>query len=276
MDKLNRRSWLALASLCLATLPAVAQSDANADTILQRSRDRVDGNDIYSQTQLIMIDDRGGKRVRELLYLQKDDGRDEKLTLYFTAPGDVKGVGFQSATYDERAGKADDQWIYLPAFRQVRRIASADKRGSFMGSEYAYIDLEKLRVSDYTQKVVGEEAVLGRPCWVVERLPVNPSVIDRTGYHKTVVWVDRDSDVVLKQTYYDVKNVLFKIMTVKKLERIQNIWTVMHSDMEDHVTHKTSSLVFSDVRYNVGLSDGLFQQTILQTGVTRGNLPALR
>lgn len=281
----NLRRRLLLATLSLSALlpAALAQpKPPDADAILQRSRERADGSDIYAETQLLLLDGRGGKRVRELVYLQKDYGRDEKLTLYFTAPADVKGVGFQSTTYDEHAGRDDDQWIYLPAFRQVRRIASTDKRGSFMGSEYAYIDLEKLRLGDYTQRVTGEQEVLGRRCWVVERLPVNDSVIARTGYHKTVVWVDAATDVVLKQTYYDAKNVLFKTMTVQRLEKIQDIWTVMQSDMEDHVTHKTSSLVFSNVRYNVALPDSLFQQSILPTGpiglngVSRGTVSALR
>jgi outer membrane lipoprotein-sorting protein len=276
------RKTAALAALtmallpCLVVLPACAQGVPDADKILQRSRDRADGNDVYAQTQLVLIDDRGGQRVRQLTYLQKDHAEGEKLTLYFNEPADVRGVGFMSVTHDEKLGKDDDQWLYLPAYRQVRRIASSDKRGSFMGSEYAYIDLEKLRVTDYTQKVTGEDKVLERPCWVIERTPTGEQVIGRTGYHTTSVWVDKDSGVVLKQTYFDIKGQLFKTMTVKALERIQGIWTVMQSDMENHLTRKTSRLVFSDVRYDTGLPDVLFQQTILQIGVSRANLPALR
>jgi hypothetical protein len=70
--------------------------------------------------------------------------------------------------------------------------------------------------------------------------------------------------------------VLFKTMTVQRVEKIQDIWTVMHSDMTDHVTGKTSSLVFSNVRYSVSLPDALFQQSVLQTGVSRGIVSALR
>ncbi|HSC79087.1 MAG TPA: outer membrane lipoprotein-sorting protein [Chitinolyticbacter sp.] len=270
-----------LAACALALMLALGGGGAQAappdvNKILLDSRARDDGKDVYSEVKLVLTDEKGNTRVRDLLYLQKDYGGDEKLLLYFTAPTDVNGVGFQSVTYDEKLGKDDDQWIYLPAYRQVRRIASVDKRGSFMGSEFAYIDLEKLRVGDYTQKLTGEETVLGRPCWMIERTPVNEDVINRTGYYKTVVWVDKDTDVVLKQTYYDVRGILFKQMTVKKLEKIQNIWTVMHSDMQDLVSRKQSSLVFANVRYNVGLSDNLFRQSILKTGVTSANLPALR
>lgn len=249
---------------------------ANPDVneLLQQVRNRPDGSDIYSDLKLVMTDGQGGQRERDLYYLQKDQGADEKLTLYFLNPSEVKGVGFQSITYSEAAHKDDDQWLYLPAFRQVRRIAANDKRGSFMGSEYAYIDMEKLRVTDYQQQFIGETTLDGRPCWIVERTPINDEVIGRTGYYKTVLWIDKDRKLVLKQTYYDARGLMFKQMTVKRVEQVQNIWTVMHSDMEDLTNQKVSSLIFSNVRYDVGLQDNLFQQSILKSGVRSGNLPS--
>ncbi|WP_165742368.1 outer membrane lipoprotein-sorting protein [Candidatus Thiosymbion oneisti] len=131
----------------------------------------------------------------------------------------MRGVAFQSINYDEDTGTEDDQWMYLPAFRQVRRIATTDKRGSFMGSEFSYYDLDKLRVHDYRQRLTGEEKVLGRRCWVIERIPKGERIIAKTGYHKTRVWVDKEVHVVLRQTYYDAKDVLFKELKVKKLSR---------------------------------------------------------
>lgn len=275
-----RKTLLTAALLAGAGIAAAAgtapPAAPNADTLMRAVRARNDGRDVYSDVKLVLVDERGGRRVRELRYLQKDYGADEKLTLYFTTPNDVRGVGFQSFTYDERAGRSDDQWIYLPAFRQVRRIASADKRGSFMGSEFSYIDLEKLRVTDYRQRTTGEATVLGRACWIVERTPINDEVIARTGYHKTVVWVDKATNVVLKQTYYDAKGILFKQMDVARVEQVGGIWTVMQSDMHDRLSNKRSSLVFSNVRYDVGLADKLFAQSILKTGVSDADLPAVR
>jgi outer membrane lipoprotein-sorting protein len=247
-----------------------------ADDILARVRNRADGRDIYSDTKLILTDDKGNKRERALIYLQKDYGQDERMTLYFTHPGDIRGVAFQSVNYDESSHKEDDQWIYLPAFRQVRRIASADKRGSFMGSEYAYVDLDRLRVTDYSQTLEGEASVLSRPCYVIARIPVSEKVVRKTGYHKTRLWIDKETSIVLKQTYYDDKGMLFKEMNVRRMEQIDSIWTVMESDMRDHITHKSSTLIFSNVRYNVGLSDALFKQEVLKQGVHVGNLPRLR
>ncbi len=269
-----RRGLFALLLAALGSVAAAAQ--LSADQILEKSRDRLNGNEVYSEVKLILFESDKSTRERKLIYLQKDYGKEEKLTLYFTGPADVKGVGLQSNVFDEASGKDDEQWIYLPAFRQIRRIASGDKRGAFMGSQFAYIDLDKLRVKDYRQTIIGEEKAAGKDCYVIERLPVSDSVIDKTGYYKVRVWVDKETFVVLRQTYYNAAGVLFKEMNVKRVEKIQNLWTVMDSVMDDHVNRRSSQIVFDNVHYNTGLNDALFQQAILKTGVNSGNLPAFR
>lgn len=270
-----RMKQLAGLGLLLFT-SAVGAATLTADQILEKVRNRPDGSDIYADAKLIITESGGSARTRDLLFLEKDYGKDEKLTLYFTGPADVKGVALQSVNYDEAAAKEDDQWMYLPAFRQVRRIAATDKRGSFMGSQFSYIDLDKLRVTDYKQKLTGEEKVDGRNCYVIERLPVSESVSNRTGYHKVQIWVDQETFVVVKQNFYDARGVHFKEFIAKKLEKIQNVWTVMHSEMRDLVSQRSSALIFSNVRYDAGLGDALFQQNIMKTGVNSGNLPAPR
>lgn len=267
----------ALFALAFAASGACASGAfPNADKLISESRNRDDGKDVYTEATLVLIDDRGRVRNREMRYLQRDNGNDEQLTMIFTAPADVKGVGFQNVTYDEKKNEPDGQWLYLPAFRQIRRIAAADKRGSFMGSEFGYIDLEKPRVSDYTQKVTGEAAVIGRPCWQVERVARNAEVTARTGYNKTIVCIDKESKVVLKQTYFDAKGIEFKHMNVAKFEKIQNIWTIMEMEMYDRLTKKRSKLVFRNVSYNTGLGDKFFNQSILRTGISDADLPQIR
>ncbi len=270
MKKRYLACWLLLGvgTHALASLP-------NADEIMQKVRNRPDGKDIACDMKLVMNDDQGSQRERDVIYLQKDFGDDEKLTLYFTGPTEVKGVGFLNFAYSEAKKQDDDQWIYLPAFRQVRRIASSDKRGSFMGSEYAYIDIEKVRIGDYTQKVLREDTLNGRPVWVIERTPKNDTIINKTGYYKSVVWVDKERDLILQQTYSDAKGIEFKKLEVKKVEQVDSIWTVMQSDMINLSKNKRSSLIYSNVHYNVNLDDKFFQQSILKTGVKRGNVPAL-
>jgi len=256
-----------------ASIACTAVADPDADSVLKAVRDRPDGKDIYSETRLFLLEPGGQARERDLIYLQKDYPGEDRLTLYFKSPSDVKGVGFQSANYDESAGKDDEQWLYFPAFRQVRRIAAGDKRGSFMGSEFAYIDLDKLRVTDYRQTVTGSENVNGRDCWVIERIPVSDDIITKTGYDKTVVWVDKERNLVLRQSYYNSAGVLFKMMDATRVEQIQGIWTVLESTMTDRLSGKKSTLQFNNVHYDVGLDDSMFQQRILQAGVHESDLP---
>ena len=262
--------------LLLFFATAVNAVEYTADEILSKVRNRADGADNYAKASLVLKEKNGSTRTRNLLFLQKDYGKDDKLTLNFTEPADVKGVVLQSINYDESLAKEDDQWMYLPAFRQVRRIAATDKRGSFMGSQFSYIDLDKLRITDYQQKLIGQEKINERDCYVIERTPASLEVINRTGYHKVNVWVDKESFLVLKQVYFDAKGIPFKEFMAKKTEIIQNIWTVTHSEMRDLINSRTSDLMFSDVSYDVGLDDSLFQQNIMKTGVKNGNLPKIR
>ena len=264
------------ASLFMASATAAGAATLSADQILDKVRNRADGSDIYSEVKMVLTESNGSTRTRDLIFLEKDYGKDEKLTLYFTGPADVKSVALQAVNYDEAVDKEDEQWMYLPAFRQVRRISATDKRGSFMGSQFAYIDLDRLRVTDYTQKLEGEEKVMERDCYVIERIPGSEKIINKTGYYKTRVWVDKERFIVLKQTYFDARGVQFKQMTAKKLEKIQDIWTVTQSEMQDFVNQRSSTLIFNNSRYNTGLGDQLFQQNIMKTGVNSGNLPALR
>ncbi len=266
---------LGLLSMGLRTSPLPA-NPPSADQILEQVRNRDDGTDIYSEVRMVLVESNGSTRTRDLLFLEKDFGKNEKTTIYFTAPADVKGVALQSVNYDESSDQEDDQWMYLPAMRQTRRIAANDKRGSFMGSQYAYIDLDKLRVRDFTQVVQGEETLQGRPCHVIERKPVGDKIITKTGYHRTCLWVDKERLLVLKQTYFDARGVQFKELIIKRVEKIQGIWSVMESEMKDLVNRRSSSLIFSNVRYSVGLAQSLFQPSIMKTGISHGNLPPLR
>ncbi len=273
MEQILLKTVLMLGLIVGISHPAFALS---ADEILTKSRDRFDGNDIYADVQLVLTDESGRRRVRDLYYLQKDAEDNDKLTLYFTGPSDVRGVVFQSVNYNETKHQDDDQWLYLPAFRQSRRIATADKRGAFMGSDFSYIDMDKLRITDYTQVFLDTEKVNGRLCDRIERKPSSEVILKKTGYQKTIIWVDQESRVVLKQDYYDITGVLFKTMTVKKMEKIQNIWSVMQADMTNFAQKRSSSLIFTNVQYNVGLQDHLFSQTIMKTGVSRETIPGLR
>ena len=239
----------------------------NPEDILTRVRDRYDGNDYISNVVLRITDKTGKTRERHMYMLQKDMENIENVMLLFNWPADVRGVGFMMTTYQEASGKPDDQWMYFPAFRKIRRIASQDKRGAFMGSDFAYTDLDKIRVHEFTSDLAGEQRIGDRPVWVIDRVPVSQEIINKTGYYRLRLYVDKERDIVLRQDYYNIKGVKFKEQQAAKIEKIENIWTVMHAVMKDLEDGSVSDMIFQKVDYNVGLESNLFSHRILKRGI---------
>jgi hypothetical protein len=116
--------------------------DAKARAIMEKLDARDDGKTIEQDMLMVLIDKNGKKRVRDMKSYGKDFGVDEYQIMFFKSPSDVKNTAFLTYDYDD-ASKDDDQWLYLPALKKVKRIPSADKSGSFMGSDFSYYDMTK-------------------------------------------------------------------------------------------------------------------------------------
>ena len=266
-----------LIGTALLSLVTTIQAAPNADSILADVRDRDDGASYTTNVTLKLYSSDGDLRERHLYMLQKDmKDKEERAVMYFHSPADVRGVSFLIANYDEQTAKLDDQWMYLPAFRKTRRLGSNDKQGSFMGSTFNYSDLDKVRVNDYRSQLLGEENVLGRDTWVIEREPVSQDVINKTGYHKTRVWVDKERDIVMQQYYYNAKGIVFKEQQSTEVEEVQGVWTIMKSEMRNLESGKRSEMIFKDIEYNVNLDDKIVSKRTLKRGVNLAKVPSLK
>ena len=134
------------------------------------------------------------------------DGDGDKTLAIFEEPNDVKGTAFLNYTHKEGS---DDQWLYLPALRRVKRIASNNKSGPFMGSEFAYEDISSQEVEKYTYEFIRTEDVEGTPMYVIARIPLDK----RSGYTRQVVWYGQAEYRLQRVDYYDRKNELLKKLT---------------------------------------------------------------
>lgn len=263
---------LLVSLLALVISPAQA---LDADGIMKNVRDRNDGKSYGSDVSLIIHDKKGNTRTRDFIYLQKDYADSDKFTMFFTSPSDVRNVAFHIENPHEDLSLDDSQWMYLPVSRQTRRISTTDKRGSFMGSEYSYADLDKVRIKDYTQTLVGEEMVLGRNCYVIDREPTSPEVLAKTGYNKLTVWIDKDNYLVMRQNFYDIKGVLIKQMRTKEVKAIDAIDSIMLSETEHFIDGTLSEMKFNKLQYNIDLDDRLFSQMAIKRGLKSDDVPNL-
>jgi hypothetical protein len=257
--------------LALPAAPSVtlAAEPLTGRQIMERVDERDDGDNVTQDIEMILIDKRGNRRVRKIRSFGRDQGEDTHSILFFLSPADVKDTGFLTYDYDEDE-KDDDQWLYLPALKKTKRIASGDKSGSFMGSDFSYADMTDRKLDRYDYKLLQEGEVDGVKVWIVEGIPNTEEEIDETGYTKSVAFVRQDNDVVIRGKYWVKKGKREKYFDVKQLELIDGIWTPTEMHMTTKkgkaTLHKTI-IKASDVRFNQDLGPDQFTVRRLEKGL---------
>jgi hypothetical protein len=247
----------------------VSADDPKAREIMEKVDARDDGDNMTGEMAMILFDKKGKQRVRKIYKYSKDKGKDTYNVLFFLHPADVKDTGFLTYDYDD-PDKDDDQWLYLPALRKTKRIATKDKSSSFMGSDLNYSDMTSFDLQDYDFTLKQEMDVKGVKTWLIEAVPRTKEVIDETGYKKSLLFVRQDNFVIIRSVKWEKSGGYIKYMEVKKLERIAGIWT----NTEIHMTrkkgrqkvHKTI-LRFDNVQYGQPLDFDTFTIRRLEKGM---------
>jgi len=249
--------------LLLLFLPATtAATPEEKGLAIAREADRRDAGflDFTADMLMILKNKHGQKSVRKIRArtLEVENDGDKSLTI-FDNPRDVKGTAF--LTFSHKTGD-DDQWLYLPALKRVKRISSRNKSGSFMGSEFAYEDISSQEVEKYTYKWIQDEAYDGRECFVVERYPVDKK---NSGYTRQLVWLDKSEYRVWKVEYYDRKHSLLKTLTVNGYQQyLDKYWRAEKMVMVNHQNGKSTDLVWSNYKFRMGLKDKDFSKNSLK------------
>ena len=209
--------------------------------IMDRVNDRETGDRSTSEMEMILIDKKGRKRVRNIQSFGMEKGDDSLSLMFFLSPADVKNTGFLTFDYDA-SGKDDDQWLYLPALRKTKRIASGDKSGSFMGSDFNYSDMTSPDLDEYEYTLMKETEVRGKPVWQIKSVPKSKAEIEESGYTQSVLFVRQDNYVVVRGVRWVHKKKRLKYMDVKKLEQIEGVWVATEMQMTTKSGKKTLHL----------------------------------
>ena len=208
---------------------------------------------------MTLINAAGQESKREMSFQtfeMKDDG--DKTLITFQHPRDIKGTGLLSY---EHIQKDDDQWLYLPALKRVKRIASKNKSGSFVGSEFSYEDLSSFHPEKYGYKYLREDQYEGKPAWVIERFPKDPN----SGYTKIISWVDQSNYQTVKQEYFDRKGSPLKVQYMKEnTKHLGKFWRPAEIIMDNLQTKKKTILKFSDWKFQQGLKESFFTKRSLE------------
>ncbi len=202
--------------------------------IMEKVINRDEGDSSISETEMILIDKKGKKRVRKLKTYSRKKGDGSQSLMIFISPADVRNTGFLTYDYDE-SGIEDDQWLYLPALRKTKRIASGDKSGSFMGSDLNYSDMTSPDLDLYDYSLMKETEVKGEKVWQIKVVPKTKDEAKKSGYSKSIIFIRQDNYVMIRGVRWVHKKRRNKYLDVKKLKKIDGIWV----STEMHVTTKS-------------------------------------
>lgn len=242
---------------------AAKQTPAQKGTeIAKQVRDKNDGFvGEESDMKLILITADGQRVVREMDGKVKEGGKDgDKSIMEFSNPKDVKGTKMLTWSYKS---KEDDQWLYIPAFRRVKRINSSSKSSSFMGSEFAFEDLGSQEIDKFNYKWLRDDKVNKRAVWVLERVSKEPS-----GYSKQVMFMDQKIFNPVKVEYYDLRGELLKVAEFKGYKEYsigkKKLYRASEIHMKNVQTRKESIFSWDNRELGKKFADSDFSQTRLK------------
>ena len=264
-------SRFTLAAIALfAAFAAHAQDDPAARGVSEAAQkgydiaarsDRADAGygDSRVDARMILRNKAGQETMREFSFatLEKEsEAVGDKSLIVFQSPRDVEGTALLSHA---KILDPDDQWLYLPALKRVKRISSTNKSGAFVGSEFAFEDFTITELNKFTYEYAGEEEVDGAMTDVVDRFPR----YEKSGYSKQRAWIDQQDFYTRKLEFYDRKGDLLKTLTLSDYRNYDGVWRAQELKMVNRQTGKETELTYSEYRFKTGLGPNDFEQGVL-------------
>jgi len=261
MKRISAQAILITTLLTLQLNTAFAQTPEEKGLAIAIEADRRDSGwaDQIADMSMTLKNKQGDTSTRVMgITTLEVQGDGDKSLITFDNPKDVKGTAFLSHTHSLTP---DDQWLYLPALKRVKRISSSNKSGPFVGSEYAYEDLSSQEVEKYKYKWLRDEAIDGRDSFVIERFPQ----YEHSGYTRQIVWLDKEMYQPLKLDFYDRKNAQLKtLLFLDYKQYIDQYWRPGRMEMTNHQTGKSTTLTWADYQFKTGLTARNFDKNTLK------------
>lgn len=242
-----------------------------ADEIVTKVNTRDEGVSQVRDAELSLMDKRGKTREQRIRVFRKYYGDEKRTVIFYVEPANVKDTGFLTFDYPDPE-REDDQWLYLPAMRKVRRISAANKGDYFLGTDLTYDDLKrdaKLNVHDFNWAPAGSESIRGIDALVLEGEPVSEKVADELGYGQAKLHIDPNNWMVLRYEYWDVNGNRLKTIENRDISQIEGYWTAGKIVAENFKTGHSTVIDFSNTVYETEVDDDLFSESMLRRGAPR-------
>ena len=223
------------------------------------------GQDGKAKVKMTITDEQGRERTRQFVILRSDEPQtdslkdnaykgEQKMYVYFSRPADVNKMVFMVW---KRPGGTDDRWLYLPALDLVKRIASSDKRTSFVGSDFYYEDVSGRNLEDDTHELISTD----ENYYVIKNTPVKPELVEFSYY---TMYIHKETFLPIQTEYYDKKGNLYRTNQTLKVDTIAGFPTVTQSSMENLKTKTKTLMEYSKVSYNLDLPKEIYTERFLR------------
>ncbi len=281
------RKWLRISSFIIVTgllgsllisNQSLAAEDSSviptdAMTIVNNINQVDDGEHVKRNLTMTLIDKRGKTRVRKTRTFRKYYEGEKRTILFYQRPSNVKGTAFLTFDY-KQADRDDNQWLYLPALRKVRRISVSDRGDYFLGTDFTYEDIKlegKLDIEDYNFEIIKTEVLnfedgLSYQSIKMNGIPKSRAIAKELSYGRTEFWVDTKTWLIIKADYWDQKGKLLKTLINADIRAIDDILTRHKLTIDNHKTGHKTIFEFSEVDYQSPVKDTLFSKRAMKQG----------
>jgi outer membrane lipoprotein-sorting protein len=263
---------MAVLAIWLAPAAAPAQADEGAlpdgAEVARRINARDEGLSSSRRIRMELIDKRGSVREREALMYRRFFGEDKRMALFYLSPATIRDTAFLTHDYANVEAE-DDYWLYLPALRKVRRIATRDRGKSFLGTDLSFEDVKKetkVSLEEYTWETLREEELEGRRCLVLESIPIDEKTRRELGYGRVVSWVDTENWLIRKAEIYDRADRHLKTSRIREIRQIDGIWTPHLIEVENHKSGHRTVFRIDQVNNAVEIPEDVFTERSLRQG----------
>lgn len=257
---------------------AYAETDVQKGTRLAQMFDRMPTFGKVKANITLRIYDREGnirftKRMRMASYTENlgSSNQTEKFLAYFTEPADDMGNSMLFYNYKD---KSDEKFMYLKSIRKTKKVAGADKKLSFFGSDFSNAELSMPEYQDYTYRFLREDTMTFKGkelnCYVIEALPKTPVVASEMGYGKKIMYLEKATLIMMRTEYFNERMEKYKEMRLISFITKNNIkgGKVFYNtgvEMKNVKTGAKSVIVFSNYLFedDSGISDRIFNTDYL-------------
>jgi len=259
MLRKNAKKFLLLSYIF--TLNAFA-IDANG--IMQNNFMTNKFSDSIASAEFKLINKSNQERIRTTSGYTKlsANGIDNKRLVKFLSPSDIKDT---TTLLIENSNKDDDMWIYLPASKKVRRLSAANKKDSFVGTDFSYGDVIGHKPNDWQHKLIKEEKIDSNDCYVIESLPKNDTVKNNTGYSKRMSWIDKNNFIALKTEFWDEQGTQLKQINTAKIKNFSGkLYQPMFNQAINHQSGHKTIIEYKDFKINQKVDEKYFTTRALE------------